>query len=205
MMRQQTGNFAAQSRVAAAGIAQVCVALRGLALQRSVEDFFNLLAAFHRRLPANRSVPGTATLGSNSFTPFTHDRRYASTAQRERRLWREFDQPPADPHDRYYCRILANSPDPLPEPAEPELPIDAEEIRVIVPDQPADDSGWEAMQELQGPSSGVHFLVPLPKHIDETALELFGFYKYELRLGQDRSRWCTAHGRWGPPLPVTGA
>jgi hypothetical protein len=44
----------------------------------------------------------------------------------------------------------------------------------------------------------------LPDNIDETSLDLFGFFTYELRVGHNEERWCTAHGRWGPPLRVTG-
>jgi hypothetical protein len=165
------------------------------------------------RLPVTTPPVQTPKLVSAglAFTPFTHDERYTSTGRRERRLWLEFDQPPADPQDRYYCRVLANSPDPmlmsladpLPEPSEPELPIDPEEIRVVVPGQPADDLGSDSMQELTASPSPVHFLLPLPQNVDEAALDLFGFYTYELRVGHDKTRWCFAHGRWGPPLRVT--
>jgi len=73
-----------------------------------------------------------------------------------------------------------------------------------VPDQPADDSGLEAMQELVKSPWPVHFLVPLPRKTGETSLDLFGFLTNELRVGHDATRWATAQGRFGPPLRVTG-
>ena len=166
------------------------------------------------RLPVTTPPVQTPKLVSAglAFTPFSHDERYASTIQRRRALWLEFDGPPADSNDRYYCRVLATSPDPmlislakpLDEPPEPELPIDPELIRVIVPGQSADDSGHEAMQELIKSPSPVHVLVPLPRNADESSLDLFGFFTYELRVGHDATRWCTAQGCFGPPLRVTG-
>jgi hypothetical protein len=164
--------------------------------------------------PPPHQTPKLVSAGL-ALTPFSHDHRYASTAQRRRKLWLEFDRPPDDAQDRYYCRVLANSPDPmlisvvqpLPEPPEPALPIPAEPIRRIVPDQPADAAGLDAMMELQrspDAKEAVHFLVPLPDNLDESSLELFGFFTYELRVGHNQERWCTAHGRWGPPLRVTG-
>jgi hypothetical protein len=148
-----------------------------------------------------------------AFSAFEHDERYSSTSPRQRALWLELDRVPADDRDRYFCRVLANAPDPmlietlapLPDPPEPDLPIDPEWIRVIVPGQPADESGLDAMQELvASPASPVHFAVPLPPALDETALELFGFFTYELRVGHAGGRWSTAQGRFGPPLRVTG-
>lgn len=29
-------------------------------------------------------------------------------------------------------------------------------------------------------------------------------FTYELRVGHADDRWCTAHGRWGPPLRIAG-
>jgi hypothetical protein len=173
------------------------------------------------RLPITTPPAQTAKLVSAglALTPFASDERYASTSQRRRMLWLEFDRPPDDKHDRYYGRVLASSPDPMlvspllspadgpPEPPEPPLPIDPEAIRVIVPEQSADDCGLDAMQELlRSPDieGAVHYLVPLPDGMDETSLELFGFFTYELRVGHNADRWSTCHGRFGPPLRVTG-
>ena len=169
------------------------------------------------RLPVTTPPTQTPKLVSAgiALSPFSKDERYSSTAPRRRMLWLEFDRPPDDRRDRYYCRVLANSPDPilismvdpLPDPPEPELPIPPEPIRTIVPNQSADDSGADAMTELKRSPDGataVHCMVPLPDNMDENSLELFGFFTYELRVGHNRERWCTAHGRWGPPLRVTG-
>jgi hypothetical protein len=164
------------------------------------------------RLPITTPPVQTPKLVSAglAFTPFVHDERYASTQQRRRALWLEFDGPPTDPNDRYYCRVLATAPDPMlilaevPEPPEPDLPIDPELIRVVVPGQSADDSGLDALQELPKSTSAVHFMVPLPPNTDEASLDLFGFFTYELRVGHDATRWSTAQGRFGPPLRVTG-
>jgi hypothetical protein len=166
------------------------------------------------RLPITTPPVQTPKLVSAglALTPFSRDERYASTAQRRRAVWFEFDSPPADEQDRYYCRVLAKAPDPIliesfepiPEPLEPDLPIDPELIRVVVPGQSADDSGLEAMQEMPGSPSGVHFMLPLPPNTDAGSPDLFSFFTYELRLGHDDARWSTAQGRFGPPLRVTG-
>ena len=167
------------------------------------------------RLPVTTpptQTPKIVTAGI-AFSPFAHDERYSSTNPRRRALWLELDRPPADDRDRYFCRVLANAPDPmlidtvdpLPEPPEPDLAIDPEWIRVTVPAQPADESGLDAMQEMiASPVSPVHFVVPLPPGLDDSSLELFGFFTYELRLGHSAERWSTAQGRFGPPLRVTG-
>jgi len=88
----------------------------------------------------------------------------------------------------------------------PPLPIDPEPIRVITPKQPADRAGLDAMVELipsQTPAAtNRHFIVPLPPGINANALELFGFWTYELRVGH--KEWSTAQARFGRPLQVTG-
>jgi hypothetical protein len=167
------------------------------------------------RLPVTTPPVQTPKLVSAglALTPSGHDEQYTSTKPRRRALWFEFDSPPADGADRYFCRVLARAPDPIltgqfdvpAEPAEPPFPLDPELIRVVVPAQSADESGLEAMQELIKSPSPVHFLVPLPPNLDEASLDLFSFFTYELRLGHDASRWSTAQGRFGPPLRVTGA
>ena len=140
---------------------------------------------------------------------------YAFTEQRQRYLWVEFDGPPADKHDSYFFRILSYGPDPLlvsfpqdlPAATEPPLPIDPEWIRVIAAGDTNDDAGLGAMSELT-PSlvpSGmkpVHYLVPLPQSIPPEALELFGFWIVELRVGH--LLWSTAQARYGRPLRVSG-
>jgi hypothetical protein len=142
---------------------------------------------------------------------------YSSTAARKRMLWLEFDSPPLDPQDRYFARVLACAPDPvlmrpdevIPEPAEPPLPIDPELIRVVVPNQSADEAGLDAMQQLVPSPNRPHrsakqLLVPLPEGLGPNSPEVFGFFVYEFRVGHDDSRWSTSQGRFGPPLRVTG-
>jgi hypothetical protein len=151
---------------------------------------------------------------------------YATSNLRDRFLWVEFDQSLADPDDQYFARVLSYGPDPLlaanllpPSPllqaVEPALPIDPEFVRVIVAGQSADQSGLQAMtQMISATSSGVHFLLPLPPGITAEALDLFGFWTYEFRVGHgwidptiakaDQNLWSTAQGRFGRPLRVTG-
>ncbi len=138
---------------------------------------------------------------------------YSSTNQRQRSLWLEFELPPLDPDDAYFVRVLANAPDPMliaideviPEVIEPPLPIEPEWMRLIEQDQPRDDSGLRAMDLLdQQAEAGSHYLVPLPKGLDETSLELFGMFTYEIRVGHTNSRWSSAQGRYGPALRVAG-
>lgn len=50
---------------------------------------------------------------------------------------------------------------------------------------------------------GVHFLLPLPPGISSEALELFGFWTYEFRVGH-HDKWSTAQGRFGRPLRASG-
>ena len=51
-------------------------------------------------------------------------------------------------------------------------------------------------------NSTVHYMVPLPGSISPAALDLFGFWTYELRCGHQQ--WSTAQGRFGRPLRVAG-
>jgi len=148
-----------------------------------------------------------------AFSGYAASPDYASTEERRRALWLEFAEPPRDPRDRYFARILAYGPDPmllreadaLPEPPEPVLPITPESIRVITPGQPADDAGLDAMQPLVASStSPTHFVLPLPPNLGPESLELFGFFTYEFRVGHDGQRWSTARARFGPPLRATG-
>lgn len=138
---------------------------------------------------------------------------YSSTEQRRRRLWLEFESAPLDPHDAYFVRVLAVAPDPMliaideviPEVIEPALAIDPEWMRLIEPEQPRDDSGLRAMDLMdQQAEAGPHYLIPMPKGLSETSLELFGMFTYEIRVGHDDSRWSLAQGRFGPALRVAG-
>ena len=136
---------------------------------------------------------------------------YSSTTQRQRALWFEFDQPPLDPKDSYFIRVMNYGPDPLliSEPfdmqasADTPIPLDPEPLRKITPDSANDDAGLAAMQQLRpSGTSPLHFLVPLPGTISPAALDLFGFWTYELRCGH--LQWSTAQGRFGRPFRVAG-
>ncbi|WP_345408484.1 hypothetical protein [Nonomuraea salmonea] len=171
--------------------------------------------AWTLRLPVATAPTQTPRLRSAgvALSPYVPAPDYSSTEQRQRRLWLEFDEPPLDPLDRLYARVLAYAPDPMllddqvsvPDPQEPPLPVDPEQLRIIVPGQPADDAGLGIMQELVASDlSPNHFILPLPQGLDQNAEELFGFFVYEVRVGHNRDRWCTAQGRYGPPLRVSG-
>ena len=157
-------------------------------------------------------VPHITSAGF-AFSDFVHDERYTSTEERRRKLYFELDRAPDDPRDAYFARVLAYGPDPLlieqtvelPSPPEPPLPIDDEPIRSVVPNQPNDRAGMNAMVPLvKSPVSDRHYVLDLPDGIGSDDPKLFGFFKYELRVGHDASRWCTAQGRWGPPLSISG-
>ena len=155
-------------------------------------------------------IPRLASAGV-ALSPYQRSPDYARTEPRQRMLWLEFEQPPENPADGFFGRVLAYAPDPallrgggeLPEAAEPPLPIDPEPIRTIVPGQPDDQAGLGAMQPLVATDSPRHFLLPLPPGVTEDSPELFGFFTYELRAGH-RTGWSTAQGRFGRPLRVTG-
>jgi hypothetical protein len=159
-------------------------------------------------------------------SPYQPAPDYSQTSLRDRNLWIEFDQPIADPDDTYFGRVLAYGPDTLlaarllltlelppsdqlPSPIEPPLPIDPEPVRAIFATQSSDESGLDAMTQLipaipsSGQPDGVHFILPLPQGISPEALDLFGFWTYEFRVGHSK-KWSTAQGRYGRPLRVTG-
>lgn len=99
-------------------------------------------------------------------------------------------------------RALPHPPAPAP------LPIDDEAMRVIVPGQPEDSSGLDAMTEvpegepLPPAARSRYFLLPLPVD-DADAPELFGFWTYELAIGH-KTIWSKAQERFGRPLVVKG-
>jgi len=99
----------------------------------------------------------------------------------------------------YAAQNLPGTPEPVP----PQLPIDAEFVRVIVPNQPEDNSGLDAMVELIPGDSGTHYVMPLPPGIAPDALELLGFWTYEIRVGH-KAIWSTAQARFGRLLRVSG-
>jgi hypothetical protein len=170
-------------------------------------------------------VPKIVSAGL-ALSPYLHNEKYSSTEPRRRFLWVEFSEPLKDPKDSYFARALAYSPDQLisnnhPEllmvPEEPALPVDPELVRVIIPNQPNDDSGLGAMEPMERSiDSDRHYLVPLPAGLHPESAEMFGFFAYEFRVGhyryidtnsnhkKDDHVWTTAQGRFGRELRVTG-
>lgn len=152
------------------------------------------------------------TAAGLALSEYRRNDAYSATEPRRRHLWVEFEEPPADPHDAYFIRLLGYAADPLiakhlgetlVPPEEPPLSIDPELVRVITPGQSDDAAGLSAMLPLQPGSSPRHFLVPLPAGIGADSPEMFGFFTYELRVGHI-GIWSTAQGRFGRPLRCTG-
>ncbi len=159
-----------------------------------------------------------------ALSPYQRNHAYSQTAVRERFLWLEFDQPIEDPNDTYFARVLAYAPDQLlafPNPDQmlvrqddPPLAIDPELIRVITHAHGRDNAGIDAMQPMTGetadPSAPMakitptRYLLPLPPGLHAESPELFGFFTYELRVGHTDAIWCTAQGRFGHPLRLSG-
>jgi hypothetical protein len=175
------------------------------------------------RLPVTTQPSQTPKLVSAglAMSPYVRSADYSTTSTRQRALWLEFDQPPLNPKDGYFARVLYSAPDPLltttsssnPGLAtlEPPLSIDAESVRKIIPNEPTDPAGLDAMQALipaepSDPSSTstVHYLLPLPPGTTSTSPSLYNFYTYEFRLGHSSTTWSTARGRFGPALRVAG-
>jgi hypothetical protein len=163
-----------------------------------------------------RQTPKLVSAGL-AESAYVADANYASTEQRQRSLWLEFDSSPTDKNDEYFVRILAYGPDPLlvsfpsdlPTQIEPPLAIDPEWIRMIAAGDSNDDAGVAAMTQLGGATTPVnpsgrpiHYSVPLPDTISQTDLELFGFWTIELRVGH--VLWSTAQARYGRALRVSG-
>jgi hypothetical protein len=158
-----------------------------------------------------------------ALSPYERNKEYSATQPRRRYLWVEFAEAVEDPNDHYFARVLAYAPDQLISdnrqelfiaPEEPPLPIDPEYIRFVREGATNDLAGLKAMQPMKkAKDSHRHYLLPLPPRLHENADELFGFFTYEFRLGhyQDASTpevhdmvWCTAQGRFGRRLRVTG-
>ena len=157
-------------------------------------------------------VPKIASAGL-ALSKYERSGDYSSTEARRKYLWLEFQEPIRDPHDEYFIRFLGYAPDPVlsdnrletfTPPEESPLPIDPELIRVIAPGATDDHAGLGAMVRLrQADNSKLHYLVPLPPGMNNDSPELFGFFTYELRVGH-ADIWCTAQGRWGRALHITG-
>ena len=159
-----------------------------------------------------RQTPRIVSAGI-ALSPYERADDYSSTNPRAKSLWFAFAEPPEDPDDAYFVRVLAMGPDPMllqpgfvpPDIVEDPLPLDPEWMRLILPVQPRDDAGLNAMQGSGQTAKGeAAYLVPIPDHLAETSPELFGFFVYEVRVGHTGSRWCTAQGRFGPMLRIAG-
>ena len=57
-------------------------------------------------------VPQIVSAGL-ALSEYTRNDTYSATEPRRRSLWLELDQPPADPNDTYFIRLLGYAPDPL--------------------------------------------------------------------------------------------
>jgi hypothetical protein len=169
------------------------------------------------RLPMVTHPAQTPSLVSAgiALSPYTHDAKYSQTFPRQRMLWLEFTEPPANPRDGYFARMLACAPDPMltgltraggeaeADAVTSALPIDPEPMRVVRQGAVDDEAGLSAMQPLVPTNSPLHFLLPLPPGMSPDSPELFGMLTYEFRVGH-REGWSTAHGRFGAPLVATG-
>lgn len=171
-------------------------------------------------------VPKIASVGL-AFSPYKKTQKYSATEARQKYLWVELEEPVEDPADTLFCRVLHYAPDQLignnKQMAElfreteenPPLPIDPEYIRMITPGQTDDMAGLSAMQPMEKASDDddIHYLLPLPPGLHPESPELFGFFKYEFRIGHGHwsdgqpgkiNLWSTAKGRFGRPLEVAG-
>jgi hypothetical protein len=191
------------------------------AMTVSFEGGTSVTQTIDSRLPVATppaQVPRVVAAGL-ALTPFEADERYATTGSRIKKLWLEFAEPLRDPRDAYFVKALYKTPDPMLLPnwepvADPELvetiSLDPEWVRVIVPGQPQDLSGFSAMQRLEpAANSDRRFLVPLPPNTDTASPELFSFFTYEIRVGHDSGPpedpfWTTAQARFGEPLTLEG-
>lgn len=166
-----------------------------------------------------RQVPKLVSAGT-ALSPYTYDEaKYTYTNPRQKFLWLEFEEPPQDPDDAYFVRVLNHAPDPLLCRVDAELlgvdyqdasfTIDDEKIRTIIPGMNNDYVGMGAMQEMIPEDTvdgkpGRIYMVPLPQGLHANSDELFGFFTYEIRVGHKRTSWSTAQGRYGRPLRVNG-
>ncbi|MBI1826027.1 MAG: hypothetical protein HY287_02590 [Planctomycetes bacterium] len=192
-------------------------------LLKNTPSAANLVQNFRIVMPlavAPRQTPKLASAGI-ALSPYEIVGNYSATAPRQRALWFEFSEPVADQHDTLFARVLSYGPDPLlvrgltydlPNPEEPDLPIDPEPIRVVTPLSSRDNAGLSAMVEMiKSPTSDVHYMLPLPPGISPEDLQLFGFWTYEFRVGHRSifdqpvvGLWSTARARFGRPIRVTG-
>lgn len=164
-----------------------------------------------------QQVPKLVSAGM-ALSPYTYDtEKYSYSNSRQRFLWLEFEEPPINPDDTYYVRVLNNAPDPLLcriseeligfENQDKPFHLDAEKMRIIVPGMDNDYGGFGLMQELIPENTpngrpGTIYMVPLPVGMHANSDELFGFFTYEIRVGHKKEFWSTAQARYGRPLKV---
>lgn len=170
-------------------------------------------------------IPKIASAGI-ALSPYVRDQeKYATSENRKRFLWIEFDQKVLDPQDTYFARVIANAPDQLISnnhpslfvaPEEPPLPLDPEQMRIISEASSNDLAGLNAMQPMvKSTTSDLHYLLPLPPGLHSNSDELFGFFTYEFRVGHyerppenegdaPEKVWTTAQGRFGRRLKSHG-
>lgn len=171
-------------------------------------------------------VPKISSVGL-AFSPYIRGEKYASTEARQRYLWVELEEPVENPADTLFCRVLQYAPDQLignnrqvaelmqETEEDPPLPVDPEYIRMITPGQTDDMAGLGAMQAMEKAidDDDLHYLLPLPPGLHPESPELFGFFKYEFRIGHGHwsngeegkeNLWSTAQGRFGRPLVIAG-
>lgn len=165
-----------------------------------------------------RQIPKVFSAGV-ALSPYVIGEGYASTGERRKMLWLEFEEAPVDDRDTFFVRVLTQTADPmllqhyqpLAEPSGYEQwSLDPELVRVISPGQSDDFAGITAMQRLiPAQDSDRHFLVPLPPGTYPDSPELFGFYTYEIRVGHDKGTpaspfWSTAQARFGTAAVLEG-
>ncbi|WP_126974491.1 hypothetical protein [Gynurincola endophyticus] len=159
-----------------------------------------------------------------AFSKYEKNEKYSATTPRKKHLWVELKEPIANQYDTLFCRVLTYAPDQLLSKAtpplsdytnDPPLPVDPEYIRVVTPHHTNDLAGFNAMQPLEKAADGNNrfYLMPIPPGLSTESPELFGFFRYEFRVGHaiwsnhekiDDQLWCTAQGRFGRPIVVSG-
>ena len=165
-----------------------------------------------------RQIPKVISAGV-ALSPYVIGDGYASTGERRKMLWLEFEESPADDRDTYFVRVLAQTADPMllqnyqpltEKSGYEQWSLDPELVRVISPGQSDDFAGITIMQRLiPAQDSDRHFMVPLPPGTYPDSPELFGFYTYEIRAGHDKGTparpfWSTAQARFGSPVLLDG-
>lgn len=177
------------------------------------------------RLPVTqppRQVPRIVATG-HAFSDYRVLGDYEETGVRERVLWIEFAEPPADPRDAFFARALYQTADPMllpvveplaDPPAYDKRPLDPELVRVVRPGQMRDLAGLSVMQRLVPCETAPgdkprQFLLRPPPTLTAGSPELFGMFTYEFAVGHDRGPaaeplWVTAQGRFGPAIVLEG-